>query len=154
LGVRQSDAKFSATDYARYEDVRDRLLRTFRGRAALKRGGIAWRLALECVPFDDVWMGPSGTYTRQDCVVIDEDLFVDDELNAHEIDIICGVYRVPNGGHIDASWWPKENVWNSSGMYVGYWTDVNEQWFRKRAAEIQGGAAQPIASQHWKSKLS
>lgn len=58
------------------------------------------------------------------------------------------------GSHIDASWWPKENVWKTSGMYVGYWTDANENWFRKRAAEIQGGTAQPIASQLWKSKLS
>ncbi|KAI0337193.1 hypothetical protein BDW22DRAFT_1303692, partial [Trametopsis cervina] len=154
LGARSPNKPFSLVDYARYEDIRDALLRSCQGRAALMRGGIIWRLAVEVIGFDDVLFGPSGNHTRQDAVVMDGENFVDDELNQHQLDLICGVYRIVKPPSNDVSWWPKENTWQESGMYVGYWTDVAEQWFQKRRSLIKEGGAQPLPASKWKTALS
>lgn len=97
LGIRPPNHQFSLLDYAIYEDMRDRLLQSPRGRAALMRGGIVWRLAMESLGFEDVLLGPDGNYTKGDLVVMDGQPFVDDELSDHELDIICGVYRTLSG---------------------------------------------------------
>lgn len=94
LGVRLPESKFSLIDYAVYEEQRDRLIRSPRGRAAFMMGGIVWRLAMESMGYEEVLRGPSGLHTQADVLVVDSTEVVDDSLSEHEIDIICGVYRV------------------------------------------------------------
>lgn len=34
------------------------------------------------------------------------------------------------------SWWPRENAFNSSGIWPGYWSRGCEDWFQRRYAAI------------------
>jgi hypothetical protein len=41
----------------------------------------------------------------------------------------------------------------SSCQYVGYWTQVNEDWFQKRLQAIRDGKAFPMTATEWKKAL-
>ena len=51
------------------------------------------------------------------------------------------------------SWWPKENIWETSGFNVGYWSCQAERWFQGRLALIKSGKATLIRATHWRSLL-
>jgi hypothetical protein len=88
---------FTIEDFNAYVYRRDSLLRTPRGRAALLKGGIVWRLAVEVIGVDECLEGPSvetlvhrrGHVFPTDNPAID---LCDDDLSASELDIICGIY--------------------------------------------------------------
>ena len=65
-------------------------------RAALLKGGIIWRLALEVLSVDDVLAGPSTETVTNYVVARDGVYAIDDDLSPDEMDIICGVYRISN----------------------------------------------------------
>lgn len=102
LGARM-DRDFTVEDYEAYTDQRDAIIKSHRGRAAFLRGGIVWRLARECMSYEDVLMGPSGCHTREDYINLDGMGFVDDELSEHELAVICGTYRVLPGKFVYTS---------------------------------------------------
>ena len=35
------------------------------------------------------------------------------------------------GQTASCSWWPKQSMWEISGLNVGYWTVDDEEWFQK-----------------------
>ena len=53
----------------------------------------------------------------------------------------------------DASWWPKIGQWGRSGMYTGFWTPWNEQWFNTHRKAITEGKQGTHNSQEWKKQL-
>ncbi|KAF7798110.1 hypothetical protein EIP86_009325 [Pleurotus ostreatoroseus] len=87
--------EFSFEDYLMYEERRDSLLKQPRGRAALMKGGIVWRLALEVLSEEHISFAkiPEGFMFNMN---IGDKCFVDDELTESELDVIVGVNYVPD----------------------------------------------------------
>ena len=78
------------------------MLQSYRGRAALLRGGIIGRIAREFLDADQVLEGPSleATYRRYGLCVETEDgqhEYCDDDLTEKEIATICGTYIMYTG---------------------------------------------------------
>lgn len=44
--------------------------------------------------------------------------------------------------HATISWWPKANVWETSGLNLGYWTPTAEKWFLRRLTRLHNGTEQ------------
>ncbi|KAI0338184.1 hypothetical protein BDW22DRAFT_1338568 [Trametopsis cervina] len=157
LGVRLPRYNFSIYDFAAYEERRDKLVRSPRGRAAFLMGGIVWRLAMESMGYEDVLRGPSGFHTQADVITIDARAFVDDTLTEHELDIICGVYRTLGSEYYivasDMSWWPKHQTWTTSGLDIGYWTDKDERWFQGRRNAIITKGEGPKDASKWAGSI-
>ncbi|TFK31022.1 hypothetical protein BDQ12DRAFT_573117, partial [Crucibulum laeve] len=111
LGFLCQNQKLDLLDYKHYEEIRDNLLRSSIGRAALMRGGIIWRLAYNVVSLKEVTKGPSPT-ASQFGVIVGVDAgwnLIDDGISPSAEDIICGVYKRPTGNGqqtADYSWWP------------------------------------------------
>ncbi len=170
--------KFTTDDYVVYEARRDSLLRQPRGRAALMKGGIMWRLALEVLDEESVilWLERKGEYEFR--IETQDRCFVDDDLSEVELDLIAGVSHVHTskcgvsvhkllvliswtgsgmlGENADASgssWWPKHRTWQQSGYDVGVWTWHNEMWFRRRREAILQGTATPMIATRWRQAL-
>ena len=86
---------FTRRDYDAYVRERSQLLNSSRGRAALLRGGIVWRLAMETMSIDYALQGPSISASVEGCglfVAAGDKTLCDDELSQDELDILCGVY--------------------------------------------------------------
>lgn len=184
LGWRQKDRwRATVEEFERYSGERTAFLHQGRARAALLKGGILWRLAMEAMESPVCALeGPTDAVKRYGQVVrpASEDvMYVDDDLSENEMDFICGVYRVYTRVYISlqvscyspsflffrlsientgiqtelASWWPRHSVWQGSGLDVGYWSQGCELWYQKRLAGIKAGTAHPIGSIRWKSTL-
>jgi len=101
--IRPPGYKFTVEDYRAYSRRREVLLRgTPRGRAALLKGGIVWRLAVETLNLEKSLDGPSGETIvhRRGKVYPSNDpssIFCDDDLSTDELDDICGVNYVLTG---------------------------------------------------------
>lgn len=82
-------------DYKGYERDRAVFLQSDRARAAIKEGGIVWRLAVDHLRLADVMAGPvdlpSAVYERFDGEAVGS---CDDELTTDELNLMCGVYRI------------------------------------------------------------
>jgi hypothetical protein len=100
--MRLSNYIFTRQDYAAYLHDRMALLSGSRGRAALLRGGIAWRLAKDILSHDATLEGPSHAVmvhrvgqsfkvSRSNCEHWDDDLTTD------EWGALCGLYRCYTG---------------------------------------------------------
>ena len=94
LGYRPPGYKPNAADYAEYKAARELFLRGPRGRVALMRGGILWRLGIETLGVDVVLAGPTDDVHQQAAPGM---IYCDDELTADEEELICGVYLVYTG---------------------------------------------------------
>jgi hypothetical protein len=98
IKFRRQHYRFTKDDFESYLLTHRSLLRGSASacRAALMRGGIIWRLALEDVSFDNVFIGPS-THTLEGSGITRGDgqgaFLVDDELNLDELECICGLYE-------------------------------------------------------------
>ena len=99
LGLRSQYHIFSGADYIAYEEKRNALLRSPKGRAAFLRGGIVWRLAMEVSQSPiDVLSGPSDSALQSGHSFTDTNCtYWDDHLTVKELDLICGVYQVYTG---------------------------------------------------------
>ena len=55
------------------------------------------------------------------------------------------------------SWFPLDNVWNTSGFNVGHWNEECEAWYIERRRQILTGnepeKAQPQVSTKWRDSL-
>ncbi|KAF8868723.1 hypothetical protein BD779DRAFT_1409473, partial [Infundibulicybe gibba] len=162
LGFRTQGYRPDPHEYTHYMDKRARVLRGPAGRAALMKGGIIWRLAMdtESVNAMDVHRGPSeesrwfgqrlGTDNHYDCSIID------DALDESECEVICGVYQIDMGkgnGRKHSSWWPRQSTWDGSGFCVGQWTPDAEAWYQSRLEEIRTGKAELYSATEWGKKL-
>ncbi len=100
--TRSPGYQFTVDDFNAYVHRRDSLLRTPRGRAALLKGGIVWRLAEEVIGIDECLEGPSVetlVHRRGHVYPTADPSFdlCDDDLSTVELDIICGVYTCFTG---------------------------------------------------------
>ena len=161
LGWKLEELKPTADEYAAYELCRAQLLRQSRGRAAVLKGGIVWRLAVETLgdyALDVVLDGPSPEVLLYGEETVWEDGHLwDDTLNEQLLNLICGVYRVFNGNGTqctDLSWWPKQSTFEASGLNVGFWSPDCEQWFIKRRREIAQGSATFKSADQWYKALT
>jgi hypothetical protein len=158
LGWRQAGYGGDANDYAGYEARRTAFLALPRGRKAALEGGIVWRLAINSIELRHVLIGPSDdVFEYGSAIACDsngEELW-DDALSESELNLICGVYNVQthSGQTSDSSWWPKQSVWKTSGLNVGYWSVGCETWFKKRLDAIRNGTARLRTSAEWRSSL-
>ena len=128
------------------------LLNSPRGRAALKEGGIVWRLAMEDLQQDAIFNGP--TEMRSQVFITDGLECYDDVLTDQELEIICGVYYVGTGHDNQAShksWWPKAAQF--ANWDLGWWTPVQEQWYQQRKALILEGKADLKNGTQWRASL-
>ncbi|KAG6818734.1 hypothetical protein H0H93_002305 [Arthromyces matolae] len=162
LGFRPRGYVPDVNDYNAYVAHRDHLFSSFIGRASLLAGGIVARLAYSTVRFESVYFGPSDdVFDFGSCFCSDSPFgYWDDCLTENDTDVICGVYRVgTNQRHGDASqttdlsWWPKPSVWNSCGLYVGFWSKDCEQWFQDRLTKCLAGTADLKNSKEWRHSL-
>ncbi|KAF7793552.1 hypothetical protein EIP86_004666 [Pleurotus ostreatoroseus] len=153
--------EFSLEDYWMYEERRNSLLAQPRGRAALMKGGIVWRLALEVLDEEVVSFTSGNPQEFRFSVNIGDSYFVDDELTESELGVIVGVnhvatsrYAVDNDGDAsNISWWPRHTTWQQSKYNVGHWTWKCEMWFRNRRNRILEGKATPMTQTKWRSAL-
>jgi hypothetical protein len=103
LGYYPKDYQPGLREYRYYERVRKEFCSLPRARAALTKGGIIWRLALESIgiPAEEIVSnGPSEeVFTHGTSVTNPQtsDVLWDDELSEEEKDLMCGVYRVFTG---------------------------------------------------------
>jgi hypothetical protein len=96
LGAFATLPTFNATTYAAYEKAKRDVLCSSRGRVALMRGGIVWRLAQNVVREKAVTRGPSITQAFSYGTLNGREM-VDDGLPQADEDIICGVYHHKTG---------------------------------------------------------
>ncbi|TFY78351.1 hypothetical protein EWM64_g5660 [Hericium alpestre] len=134
-----------------YQDVIKSLLCRPPARQWLLRGGLAWRLALHYGP---PWLmgvalqGPSsialtlgrGSYHQLPV------LSIGDAMTAQENEMLVG--RTPGG-----SVWPSIALWESSGMWIGEWTETAEFWFMRRVSELAEGRNVYQTEAQWAREL-
>jgi hypothetical protein len=96
LGIRQSSmGAITVNDYEQYLQLRDEVISGYNGRAAFLAGGIVWRLAMDAMSDIGVALdGPDKYPTMRNHTTFDSKGYVDDVLDKHQEDIICGVYRI------------------------------------------------------------
>ena len=98
IPFRSLNYKFSPADYAVHERHTELLLSQDLGHVAHQMGGIIWRLAEEYISDKIVLEGPSATSVRYGFGLFlrgpADEIFCDDELEADELDIICGLHLV------------------------------------------------------------
>ncbi|KAJ3543872.1 hypothetical protein NMY22_g2989 [Coprinellus aureogranulatus] len=154
----ESQCTFGERDYQEYVRCRRRLLDGPAGRAAVKMGGIIWRLATEDIGIRDVLSGVPSEDVLCGQRVVRQDgegsFLVDDGLNLDEIMAICGEYEVGvdegnQRGH--RSWWPSPDLWEEYHGSSG-WSPFAEAFFQSRLAEIQKNF-KPIARSGWRKRL-
>jgi hypothetical protein len=149
------------TDYLAYEHTRTQFFDKRRARAALKHGGILWRLAIDSLGISGaaslVFEGPdSQPRYRSQCTIPEgsRDIFYDEMLTQSEIDLICGVYMQYDGAQFGnpthISWWPRPYIFSNSGLNFGCWTPFNERWFQGRLNAIREGMQKPLSSSEWR----
>ncbi|TBU36529.1 hypothetical protein BD309DRAFT_1024264 [Dichomitus squalens] len=153
----------NSCDYSEYERRAYHILCQPKGRAALLRGGIVWRIAVEIL--GDEWRagvlsGPSDDVYRFGATFVQIQGVdgLDDSLSPDQLDVICGVYReytanVSLSQTQDTSWWPKAEVWDGSDMDAGYWTPYCEHWFQTGLNLIRKGEARLRTSSKWRGTL-
>ncbi|KAJ2929679.1 hypothetical protein H1R20_g7413, partial [Candolleomyces eurysporus] len=149
---------FTKADYDSYVVRRTMLLGQPHMHAALKRGGIVWRLALGTLGLSKVSY-PAANWGATSTILLDGAQFSDNALTRDELDIICGLYRcVSTDGKQTAlkSWWPLTRYYEKPecGENYGHWTNRRENWYRGRleAIEADDSKAQPLPYQQWKSQ--
>ncbi|KAK0478060.1 hypothetical protein EDD18DRAFT_1087068 [Armillaria luteobubalina] len=163
-GYRPKNYKPDHLDFVAYEWHRNAFLRSPRGRAACLMGGIVGRLARGIVSYEQVYRGPSEDVFEDGVNLQDSGqpsvTLWDDRLTSDELDLVCGVYRIDTGqrGQYSnqmniISWWPKPSAWETSGLYIGFWSSDCEAWFQRRLDDIHSGKADLRTLTQWKHSL-
>lgn len=52
-----------------------------------------------------------------------------------------------------ASWYPRCNLWETSGLQTGVWTGESERWYREQRQTILKDKAQPLSGNVWRNRL-
>ncbi|KAK0479122.1 hypothetical protein IW261DRAFT_1336724 [Armillaria novae-zelandiae] len=163
-GYRPKNYKPDHLDFVAYEWHRNAFLRSPRGQAACLMGGIVGRLAHGVVPYEDVYHGPSEDVFEDGVNFQDSEqpsvTLWDDRLTSDELDLVCSVYRIDTGqrGQYSnqmniISWWPKPLAWETSGLYIGFWSSDCEAWFQRWLDDIHSGKADLRTLAQWKHSI-
>ncbi|KAF6745926.1 hypothetical protein DFP72DRAFT_823587 [Ephemerocybe angulata] len=158
LPIRRYDHVFTKADYDAYVRMRTLILGQTHMQAALRRGGIIWRLAIGILGCSRLSEPPSQWGAVQD-VDISGKSYVEDILTPIEMDLLCGAYEcVSEDGKKRAlkSWWPLNRYYEKDecGENYGRWTGRREDWYQKRVQCIEAsdaGMGQPLTYTKWKS---
>src|SRR5277367_5734285 len=51
------------------------------------------------------------------------------------------------------SWFPRANIWEGSGLNVGFWNQECERWYLKHRSKILDGTAVPLSARGWRQKI-
>ncbi|KJA22204.1 hypothetical protein HYPSUDRAFT_124314, partial [Hypholoma sublateritium FD-334 SS-4] len=81
---------------------------------------------------------------------------VDDILTEEVCDLLCGTYLQGTSTQDQmslASWYPRCNLWETSGLQTGFWTGESERWYRERRQAILEHKAQPLSGNVWRGRL-
>ncbi|TFK61816.1 hypothetical protein BDN72DRAFT_777823, partial [Pluteus cervinus] len=155
LGFRPKDYQPSTVDYTVYEEKRNMVINSPTGRAALKRGGILWRLAMEY--FHNTEDAIQALLSKPDLLMSSngvryDNTYQDDWLSEEEEQLICGVYKVYNDDSklIHTQWWI---TWEKAGLNMGYWTPNCEVWFQMRYNSIRDGTAKLRTAEQWRDAI-
>ncbi|TEB33497.1 hypothetical protein FA13DRAFT_1708285 [Coprinellus micaceus] len=157
IPMRPPNHTFTKADYDAYVTMRTLLLGQSHMQAALKRGGMSWRLAITTLGLNGVTDKPSLYNEFQD-IMIGNTWWLDDILTEAELDLLCGLYECFAGNGRDRalkSWWPLVRYFEKEECRYnhGYWSEKNEDWYTRRLREIESGSAAPLTYTEWKSKL-
>ncbi|KAF6741020.1 hypothetical protein DFP72DRAFT_344018 [Ephemerocybe angulata] len=158
IPVRKHDHVFTKHDYDSYLQLRTILLGQPHMQAALKRGGIIWRLAMSTLGLSRVTNAPSR-WNAVHTVEVSGSKYVEDCLTTTELDLLCGAYHcVSEDGkqHSVKSWWPLARYYEKEecGENYGRWCGRRETWYSNRLSDIEraGSSPQPLTFTQWKSK--
>ncbi|RXW19198.1 hypothetical protein EST38_g6671 [Candolleomyces aberdarensis] len=154
--VRKWDHRFTREDYDSYVNHRTYLLGQPQMQAMLRRGGIAWRLAIGSLGIGEVVKEP----TMWGHQFSPTSALVEDTVTTLELDLLCGAYEcITDDGKKRAlkSWWPLVRYYEKAecGDNHGHWSSRRETWFLERLLAIQNSdeTPQPLSYTEWKSKL-
>ncbi|KAJ2914910.1 hypothetical protein MD484_g5505, partial [Candolleomyces efflorescens] len=157
--LRHESHRFSGEDWSKYLRHRRILLSSSAGRAALLRGGIIWRLALEDVSVSEALSGPSSEAFKKAGIVRHNGqggYLVDDDLDFDELDAIVGHYDLYLGvdgyGQVGrVSWFPPYDLWEELHGFHGWDTNAENE-YRKRLEEIHSNY-EPLSRSEWRKRL-
>jgi hypothetical protein len=51
------------------------------------------------------------------------------------------------------SWFPKANIWESSGYNVRHWNQDCEDFYLRRRADIMQGGGVPLGAREWRKRV-
>lgn len=94
---RPFDYAFSKADFNSYVHLRTMMLRQPHMQAAIKRGGLLWRLSTNTVDLGRVTNGPTSLCSRQITFTSGAETFIDNELSPLEMQLLCGAYDCVSG---------------------------------------------------------
>ncbi|KAI0337019.1 hypothetical protein BDW22DRAFT_1304455, partial [Trametopsis cervina] len=158
LGLKPPRTVLTLDDYQAYVIQRDEFLKSPRGPTALLKGGIVWRLAIGTASIRTLCIGPESDRTVQE-TSLRGTTYIEDELSIQELDIVVGTYRIlTHRSHAAmqgsfVSWWPPHDIWQMSGVQMGYWTLENESWYQNRLLKIRDNTAKHFTRHQWLSEL-
>jgi len=101
LGYRFAGDIFNRLDYKRYQEKKAKVLDDAVGRAAIRRGGLIWRLSVDFVNIKKrVVSGPTSSVAWKGEKVgetLDGYILVDDCISGEDLDTIVGLYKTYTG---------------------------------------------------------
>ncbi|KAH8096988.1 hypothetical protein BXZ70DRAFT_1009316 [Cristinia sonorae] len=119
LPIRSADYQPGRGGYMAYEMARDDLLRSPRGRAALRMGGIIWRLSVETISPERLLRGPSEYATTQ--IQDGDSIWVEDVITEVEMNVICGMYNPLTGWESNCTEKLVAKAYNMEKMWLTSW---------------------------------
>jgi len=158
LPVRLPDYQFDVHDYAAYVQTRDKLLQNPRiARAAMLRGGITWRLAIDSVSFATVLQGPTASVSSGSLYSsVKDDMFLgDDTCTTRELELISGgvVCMTNKASFAEIKWWwPPPDQWDLLSGQL-HWSDAYEKIYESRLEKIKLGKECPLTVKQWRKTL-
>ena len=140
-------------DFDAYLEERDRILQSPSGRALRLRGGIVGRIAAEVVPELQVLDGPGEP--NEVVGSFGNTVFVDDGVDLETLDVVCGVYYVKvlansTQTFTHSSFWPKQWIWESTGLSGDQWLPQAEAFYQTRLAKFKAKEFEIRKSTYWK----
>ncbi|KAF9526580.1 hypothetical protein CPB83DRAFT_938112 [Crepidotus variabilis] len=159
ISIRMVLAPPTHRDYLAYVEERNAMFLNPRIRsAALKAGGILWRLAMSTVNYLEVLDGPLSVLMLRSIGEFlpgrrSDRLWCDDGISNAEEDILCGtVHKYSGGNCIILYWWPTDTIWQLCIAYT-HWTEITGHFFNGQAAELKQENAQPLSTSQWRHRI-
>ncbi|KAG2017314.1 hypothetical protein CC2G_006832 [Coprinopsis cinerea AmutBmut pab1-1] len=155
LPTRKREHYFTQEDYESYIHTRTVLLQKPNMQAALRRGGMVWRLAIATLGLSDALKPATGCGAMMSVPLDGSCDLVEDGLTLDELDLLCGAYEcIDQDGQVALkSWWPLTRYYEKEecGENYGRWCQRRERWYLNRLEKIEKSEAQPLTYTEWKS---
>ncbi|KAI0070980.1 hypothetical protein K474DRAFT_1607687 [Panus rudis PR-1116 ss-1] len=156
LGYRPKGFSASLQDFhAYYMRLQEFLRNPYAAYAALRRGGLTWRIATHVL---------QSSYHRHEIENTEDlishgevleghaDSYLSEGLTEEELDVQSKTEQRPNQV-ADCSWWPRHSIWMASTYNVGYWTPKCERFFQSRLQAILENKGKLKNSSEWRDAL-